>query len=261
MPELTVDHVAVGYANRIIIEDLSVSIPKNKITTIIGPNGCGKSTLLKAVSRILKTEKGAILLDGFSIQQLKTSEVATKMAILPQSAEAPPGVTVQELVSYGRFPHHRGFGGLKKKDYDCISWAMEETGLSELKDEPVDSLSGGQRQRVWIAMAFAQDTDILILDEPTTYLDMAHQLDILLLLQKLNEEQGRTIVMVLHDLNHASRFSDHIIALKKGTLVKEGSPEEVITCPTLQTVFEIDATLANCPFSHNPICLSYHVQK
>ncbi|OAB34841.1 iron ABC transporter ATP-binding protein [Paenibacillus macquariensis subsp. defensor] len=259
MTLLNVDRIATGYLNKLIINDLSVSIPENKITTIIGPNGCGKSTLLKAISRVLKTKSGAVYLDGRAIHQLETREVAKRMAILPQTASAPEGLTVFELVSYGRFPHQKGFGSLKKEDYKYIYWALDVTGLNEFKDRPIEALSGGQRQRVWIAMALAQGTEILILDEPTTYLDLAHQLDILLLLQRLKEEEGRTIVMVLHDLNHASRFSDYMIAMKDGTLMIEGTPEEVMTCPNLENVFNIDASMATCPFSNNPICLSYQL--
>ncbi|MEK3887884.1 ABC transporter ATP-binding protein [Bacillus sp. FSL K6-3431] len=259
MEDLKVDQVAIGYSNALIIEDLSVSIPKNKITTIIGPNGCGKSTLLKAISRILKMKSGAVYLDGYAIHQLATKDVAKKMAILPQTADAPGGLTVFELVSYGRFPHQKGFGSLKKEDYESIYWAIDVTGLNEFIDRPIDALSGGQRQRVWIAMALAQDTEILVLDEPTTYLDLAHQLDILLLLQRLNEEEGRTIIMVLHDLNHASRFSHYMIAMKDGVLMREGTPAELMTCPNLQLVFNIDASIVTCPFSTNPICLSYQM--
>jgi len=256
---LKVDQVEIGYSNAMIIDDLSVSIPEKKITTIIGPNGCGKSTLLKAISRILKTKSGAVYLDGNAIHKLSTKEVAKKMAILPQSADAPGGLTVFELVSYGRFPHQKGFGSLTKEDYEHIYWAIDVTGLNEFKDRPIEALSGGQRQRVWIAMALAQDTEILILDEPTTYLDLAHQLDILLLLKRLNEEEGRTIVMVLHDLNHASRFSHYMIAMRNGELLTEGTPEEVMTCANLQHVFNIDASIVTCPFSANPICLSYQL--
>ncbi|MEC0088991.1 ABC transporter ATP-binding protein [Paenibacillus macquariensis] len=259
MTALNVDRIATGYSNKLIINDLSVSIPENKITTIIGPNGCGKSTLLKAISRVLKTKSGAVYLDGRAIHQLETREVAKRMAILPQTASAPEGLTVFELISYGRFPHQKGFGTLKKEDYKFIYWALDVTGLNEFKDRPIEALSGGQRQRVWIAMALAQGTEILILDEPTTYLDLAHQLDILLLLQRLKVEEGRTIVMVLHDLNHASRFSDYMIAMKDGTLIIEGTPEEVMTCPNLENVFNIDASMATCPFSNNPICLSYQL--
>ncbi|MGE7092650.1 ABC transporter ATP-binding protein [Lysinibacillus sp. NPDC048646] len=259
MTVLELEHVAIGYSSTLIVEDLSVAIPKGQISTIIGPNGCGKSTLLKAVARVLRTQEGAVYLDGKAIHQLKTKEVAKRMAILPQTATAPGGLTVFELVSYGRFPHQTGFGTLRKEDFEYIHWAIDVTGLREFSDRPIEALSGGQRQRVWIAMALAQGTDILILDEPTTYLDLAHQLDILLLLQKLNVEEGRTIVMVLHDLNHASRFSQFMIAMRSGQLVVNGKPDEVMTKENLQKVFKIDATMALCPYSSNPICLSYQL--
>lgn len=261
MTVIEIEHVAVGYSSTRIVNDLSVKIPKGKISTIIGPNGCGKSTLLKAVARILRAQDGAIYLDGKAIYQLKTKEVAKRMAILPQTATAPNGLTVFELVSYGRFPHQTGFGTLQKEDYEYIHWAIDVTGLREFCDRPIEALSGGQRQRVWIAMALAQGTDILVLDEPTTYLDLAHQLDILLLLQKLNEEEGRTIVMVLHDLNHASRFSHFIVAMRDGDLIVNGHPNEVMTRENLQKVFQIDAEMTVCPYSYNPICLSYQLYK
>lgn len=261
MAVLSAEQISVGYYDLLVIDGLNVTIPEQKITTIIGPNGCGKSTLLKAISRLLKTKKGTVYLDGKAIHQLPTKEIAKKMAILPQTAEAPAGLTVFELVSYGRYHHRKGIGTLKKEDMDQIMWALEVTGLSELKDRPIDALSGGQRQRAWIAMSLAQDTEILILDEPTTYLDMAHQLDILLLLKQLNEQEKRTIVMVLHDLNHASRFSDYMIAMKAGKIVTEGPPEKVMTSENLEKVFDIRAVITSCPFSHHPICLSYQLTK
>ena len=177
------------------------------------------------------------------------------MAILPQTAEVPT-FTVFELVSYGRFPHQKGFGTLKEEDYRYIHWALEVTGMTEFANRPAEALSGGQRQRVWIAMALAQGTELLVLDEPTTYLDI-HQLEVLNLLKKLNEEEGRTIVMVIHDLNHASRFSDHMIALKAGKLMKQGTPDEVMTSETLRNVFEIEAQIVPCPVNCKPICLTY----
>ncbi|MCZ0704174.1 iron complex transport system ATP-binding protein [Natronobacillus azotifigens] len=259
MSNLFVKDIVVSYSGLPIIDRLNISIPDHKITTIIGPNGCGKSTLLKTIARILKTDRGAVFLDGKAIQQLSTKKVAKRMAILPQSSEVPPGLTIFELVSYGRFPHQRGLGTLKLEDLKQIDWAIQVTGLSELKDRPVVALSGGQRQRVWIAMALAQDTDILILDEPTTYLDLAHQLDILLLLEKLNKEEERTIIMVLHDLNLASRFSHNMIAMKEGSIVAEGPPSKVMTSSTIQKVFDIDANLTICPFSTNPILHSYQL--
>lgn len=254
---IDVEHIKVGYNDTTIIDNLSVHIPRGKITTIIGPNGCGKSTLLKTIARILKASDGAILLDGKTIATTSSKEIAKKMAILPQTAEAPAGLTVRELITYGRFPHQSRFGKLKQEDTDAIDWALQATNLSEFHNRPIEALSGGQRQRVWIAMALAQDTDIVILDEPTTYLDMAHQLDVLQLLARLNQEQEKTIIMVLHDLNHASRFSHYLIAMRAGQLVTEGTPAEVMTASVLQQVFQIQAMLTACPFSQNPICLSY----
>ena len=259
MEALNVSGISVGYSNELVIKNLSVSIPNNKITTIIGPNGCGKSTLIKTIARILKAKYGAIFLEGEAIHSVDTKKLAKRMAILPQTAEAPGGLTVFELVSYGRFPHRKGMGSLTRKDYEYIHWAIDVTGLNELVDRSVSALSGGQRQRVWIAMALAQGTDILVLDEPTTYLDLAHQLDILLLLQRLNKEEGRTIIMVLHDLNHASRFSDYMIAMRDGEVITEGTPNEVMTWDHLKSVFSISAHITTCPYSANPICLSYQL--
>ncbi|MDX8046474.1 ABC transporter ATP-binding protein [Gracilibacillus sp. S3-1-1] len=259
MDALGVDRVSVGYGNALIIEELSVAIPKHKITTIIGPNGCGKSTLLKTLVRVLRAKEGVVSLEGKAIHTMNTKEVAKRMAVLPQTAQAPSGLTIFELVSYGRFPHRKRMGRLSNEDYQYINWALEVTGLSDLRDKSANALSGGQRQRVWIAMALAQGTDILVLDEPTTYLDLAHQLDILLLLQRLNKEEGRTIVMVLHDLNHASRFSDYMIAMRDGAIVTKGEPNEVMTCHHLQKVFQIKAELTACPYSTNPVCLSYQL--
>ncbi|TQS70531.1 ABC transporter ATP-binding protein [Ornithinibacillus gellani] len=257
---LKAEDINVGYTKSLIVKDFSISIPEKKVTTIIGPNGCGKSTFLKTIARILKAQHGTVLLEGKEIQTIHTKEIAKKMAILPQTAQAPDGLTVYELISYGRFPHRRGFGSLTSEDHEYMNWAIHVTGLDEFKDRTIDALSGGQLQRVWIAMALAQGTDILILDEPTTYLDLAHQMDILLLLQKLNEEEGKTIVMVLHDLNHASRFSDYLIAMRDGKLITEGTPDEVMTHDNLQKIFGIDAYFAACPFSNKPICLSYQLQ-
>lgn len=261
MGALEAKKIHVGYSQHLIIEDLSITIPAQKITTIIGPNGCGKSTLIKTLARILKTKAGTVYLDGKEIHNLDTREVARKMAVLPQTAQAPGGLTVFELVSYGRFPHRSSMGMLKAEDYDYIHWAIEVTGLGDLKDRSISALSGGQRQRVWIAVALAQGTDILVLDEPTTYLDLAHQLEILLLLERLNKAENRTIVMVLHDLNHASRFSDYLIAMKDDKVIKEGTPSDVMTCEVLREVFNIDAQLAPCPFSAHPICFSYQLCK
>lgn len=261
MVRLYTDGLNIGYSERLIVKDLSVQIPDKKITTIIGPNGCGKSTLLKAITRIISHQSGTVILDGENISKENTKILARKMAILPQTPESASGLTVSELVSYGRFPYQKGFGRLTKKDYEVIDWALEVTGTKEFKFRPVDALSGGQRQRVWIAMALAQETDIIFLDEPTTYLDMAHQLEVLELLQKLNEEQERTIVMVLHDLNQAARFADHIVALKDGEIVKSGSYEEVITQDVLRKVFNIDAVIGRDPRTNKPMCITYNLLK
>lgn len=261
MVRLKTNELSVGYGERLIVKELNVEIPDHKITTIIGSNGCGKSTLLKAITRIIPHQSGAVILDGENIMKEHTKELAKKMAILPQSPESASGLTVGELVSYGRFPYQKGFGRLTKRDYESIDWALEVTGTKDFKYRPVDSLSGGQRQRVWIAMALAQETEIIFLDEPTTYLDMAHQLEVLELLQKLNEEQGRTIVMVLHDLNQAARFADYIIALKDGEIVKAGSCEEVINQEVLKKVFRIDAEIGRDPRTNKPMCMTYNLIK
>ncbi|MGV3466726.1 MAG: ABC transporter ATP-binding protein [Heyndrickxia sp.] len=261
MVQLYTDHLHIGYGERLIVKDLSIEIPEKRITTIIGSNGCGKSTLLKAMTRIIPHHSGSIILDGKSITQDDTKNLAKKLAILPQTPESAAGLTVGELVSFGRFPYQKGFGRLSKKDLEVINWALEVTGTIDFKYQPVDSLSGGQRQRVWIAMSLAQETEMIFLDEPTTYLDMAHQLEVLELLQKLNEEQERTIVMVLHDINQAARFSDYIIALKDGQIVKSGDCEEVITHEVLEKVFHIDADIGIDPRTNKPICITYNLIK
>jgi iron complex transport system ATP-binding protein len=261
MVRLSTDELSIGYGEALIVKNLSIEIPDKKITTIIGPNGCGKSTLLKAITRIISHQSGNILLDGNDISKVNTKLLAKQMAILPQTPESASGLTVGELVSYGRFPYQKGFGRLTKKDYEVIDWALEVTGTIDFKFRPVDALSGGQRQRVWIAMALAQETEIIFLDEPTTYLDMAHQLEVLELLQKLNYEQERTIVMVLHDLNQAARFADHIIALKDGEIVKAGNCDEVISHKVLKKVFNIDAVIGHDPRTGKPMCITYNLLK
>lgn len=259
MVRLYTEKLHISYGERLIVKNLSVNIPDKKITTIIGSNGCGKSTLLKAITRIISHQSGSVILDGENISTERTKALAKKMAILPQTPESASGLTVGELVSYGRFPYQKGFGRLSKQDYQTIDWALEVTGTKDYKFRLVDSLSGGQRQRVWIAMALAQETDIIFLDEPTTYLDMAHQLEVLELLQKLNKEQERTVVMVLHDLNQAARFADYIIALKDGEIVKAGTCDEVITHDVLKKVFHIDAEIGRDPRTNKPMCITYNL--
>lgn len=261
MVRLYTDDLSIGYGEQLIVKDLSVQIPNQKITTIIGPNGCGKSTLLKAITRIISHQSGAVVLDGKNVAKENTKILAKKMAILPQTPESASGLTVGELVSYGRFPYQTGFGRLSKKDYEVIDWALQVTNTSTFKYLPVDPLSGGQRQRVWIAMALAQETEIIFLDEPTTYLDMAHQLEVLELLQRLNQQEKRTIVMVLHDLNQAARFADYVVALKAGQIVKAGPCEEVITKEVLRDVFNIDAEIGIDPRTNKPMCITYDLLK
>ncbi|MFD2210459.1 ABC transporter ATP-binding protein [Virgibacillus halophilus] len=259
MFRLATQNINVGYGEQLIVKDLNIEIPDKQITTIIGANGCGKSTLLKAITRIIRHESGSVLLDGEHISKLGTKQLAKKMAILPQTPESASGLTVGELVSYGRFPHQKGFGRLQAADHEVINWALEVTGTIGFKHREVDALSGGQRQRVWIAMALAQETDIIFLDEPTTYLDMAHQLEVLELLQHLNQEQGRTIVMVLHDLNQAARFADHMIALKNGEVVKTGDAHAILTKKVLQQVFDIDGEIGIDPRTGKPMCITYNL--
>lgn len=257
MNSITTENLTVAYDENIVVDDLDMQIPQGKISVIIGPNGCGKSTVLKAVGRILKPKGGMVYLNGDDICRLSTKEVAQKMAILPQSPQAPAGLTVGELVAYGRFPHQRGFGKLKPDDRKIIQWALEVTRLTELETTAVDNLSGGQRQRVWIAMALAQQTDLILLDEPTTYLDLAYQLEVLELLYRLNREQGCTIIMVLHDLNLAARFSDYMIAIRCGDIIKHGVPEEVMTAEVLKETFNIDAEIIKEPRTGRLACVSY----
>ncbi|MBO7748490.1 ABC transporter ATP-binding protein [Paenibacillus sp. MWE-103] len=247
----------IGYEERLIVEDLNITIPKGKITALVGANGSGKSTILKTLARLMAPSAGSVMLDGKSIHKQSTKEVAKQLAILPQTPTAPDGLTVSELVSYGRFPYQRGFGSLTKEDRSVIHWAVESTGLVEFKDRPIDRLSGGQRQRAWIAMALAQQTDLLFLDEPTTYLDMAHQLEVLELLQELNATAGRTIVMVVHDLNHASRYAQHMVAIKKGQVVSVGSPQTVMTKDVLREVFGIETDIIPDPRTGVPLCFPF----
>ena len=235
--------ISVAYQQNMIIPPMDVKIEKECITSIIGPNGCGKSTLLKALSRTLPIRSGQVLLDGRMIAQMPTAEVAKQMAILPQGPQAPAGLTVEELVSYGRYPHQKGFGRLDREDREAIRWALHITHMEELAGKNIDALSGGQRQRAWIAMALAQDTKVLFLDEPTTYLDVRYQLQILKLIQKLNREYGITIVMVLHDINQSLYYSDEIVAMKDGRMIAHGLPEEIITKELVQEVYGVDLTI------------------
>ncbi len=260
MTRLTTTELSVGYDKKIILNDVSIDIPDGKITSLIGPNGSGKSTLLKALARILLPKKGEVLIDGKNIHQLETKAVAQKIASLSQSSDQISGLSVEEIVAYGRFPYQSGFSGLKKSDHEWIQWALEATDLMDLKDRPLTSLSGGQQQRVWIAMALAQNTDILILDEPITFLDPAHQLEILELLQDINRH-GKTILMTIHDLNHASRFSDYILGMKEGQLIFQGPPQEVFTTENMAELFDIQAVFYSSVSQQKPMIMSYELLK
>lgn len=249
----------IGYGDTAIVNDLNLTVPTGQITALVGANGSGKSTILKTMARLMKPKSGGVLLDGQSIHSQSTKQVAKQLAILPQNPTAPDGLTVSELVAYGRFPHQKGFGTMTSEDKSIIQWSIEVTGMTDFYDRPVDQLSGGQRQRAWIAMALAQQTEILFLDEPTTFLDMAHQLEVLHLLHKLNKEEGRTIIMVVHDLNHASRYAHHIVAIKSGTVISEGTPQQVMTKDVLRKVFGIEADIVPDPRTGVPLCLPYQL--
>lgn len=254
---ISTKNLNISYGNLDIVKDLNLEIPKGKITTIIGSNGCGKSTILKTIARIIQPKSGDIYVNNKNIKEQNPKDLAKVMAVLPQSPQAPSGLTVEELIAYGRFPHQKGFGKLKNEDKDIITWALKSTGIEEFRDRPMEALSGGQRQRAWIAMALAQQTDILILDEPTTYLDLAHQLEVLQLLEELNKKQGTTIVMVIHELNNAARFADHMIGVKCGKVVCQGTSHEVMTKDNLKELFNIDAEIVQDPRNKKPVCITY----
>jgi iron complex transport system ATP-binding protein len=250
---LTAEHLRLAYEKLEVVSDLSVSIPPGKITAIVGANACGKSTLLRGLARLLKPKGGTVYLDGESIHKLPTKEVATRLGILPQSPIAPEGITVADLVARGRYPHQTWIRQWTKADEAAVASAMEVTETLELASRPVDELSGGQRQRVWIAMALAQDTAIMLLDEPTTFLDLAHQVEVLDLLTDLNQRDGRTIVLVLHDLNHAGRYAHHLIAMRKGAIVAEGAPGDIVDCELVETVFQLACQIVDDPVAGTPM--------
>ena len=249
---LHVKDVSVGYGERTVLDTLNVDIKRGAVTSIVGPNGCGKSTLLRTMSRLLNPTKGEIVLDGKSIHDIPTRKLATQLGLLPQTPIAPDGIVVADLVGRGRTPHQGILGRWSQQDYDIVAEALETTGISDLAERSIDELSGGQRQRVWIAMALAQRTETLLLDEPTTYLDVKHQLDVLDLLTELNHDRGTTIVMVLHDLNLAARYSDELVAVSGGKVFAHGHPREVITKENVKSVFGIDSVIITDPVSDQP---------
>ncbi len=249
---LEAGNITAGYDKKIIIDDVDIVIPSNKISVIIGANACGKSTLLKTLARLIVPASGKILLDGKEIKAFPPKQLAQLLGLLPQAPVVPEGITVADLVARGRFPYQTFLKGMGKKDYDAVEEALDIMGITELANRSVDELSGGQRQRVWIAMALAQQTDILLLDEPTTYLDITYQVEILDLLTDLNRKRGTTIVMVLHDINLSARYADHIFAVRNGKLVAQGAPSEVITEEMIQQVFGLSCTVIKDPVSGSP---------
>ncbi|MEB3961419.1 ABC transporter ATP-binding protein [Streptomyces kunmingensis] len=250
---LIADEVTLGYDQRVIAEKLSVEIPDNSFTVIVGPNACGKSTLLRALSRMLKPSAGRVLLDGSVIQSMPAKKVAKTLGLLPQSSVAPDGITVGDLVARGRYPHQGLLRQWSPEDEQVVRESMESTGVAELADRYVDELSGGQRQRVWIAMALAQQTPLLLLDEPTTFLDIQHQIDVLDLCAELHEEQGRTLVAVLHDLNHAARYATHLIALRGGEIIAEGPPKDIVTADLVERLFGMKCQVIDDPETGTPL--------
>ncbi|MEU7577353.1 ABC transporter ATP-binding protein [Streptomyces sp. NPDC041068] len=252
---LIADDVTLGYDQRVIAQKLSVEIPDNSFTVIVGPNACGKSTLLRALSRMLKPSAGRVLLDGNVIQSMPAKKVAKTLGLLPQSSIAPDGITVGDLVARGRYPHQGLLRQWSDDDERIVNESMDSTGVRELADRYVDELSGGQRQRVWIAMALAQQTPLLLLDEPTTFLDIQHQLDVLDLCAELHEEQGRTLVAVLHDLNHAARYATHLIALRDGAVIAEGAPSDIVTAELVEQTFGIQCQIIDDPETGTPLVI------
>ncbi|MEH6975498.1 MULTISPECIES: ABC transporter ATP-binding protein [Bacillus] len=247
--------LTLSYGETTIINELNLEIPKGKITIFIGSNGCGKSTLLRSLARLLKPTSGDILLEDKAIQNMQTKQIARQMAILPQGPQAPEGLTVLQLVKQGRYPYQTWLKQWSEKDEEMVQKALAATGMTEFAERDVHALSGGQRQRAWIAMTLAQDTDIILLDEPTTYLDMTHQIEVLDLLFELNETEERTIVMVLHDLNLACRYADNIVAIQDKQIYAQGKPEEIVDCKLVRDVFRMDCQIITDPLFGTPLCI------
>jgi len=251
---LKIENLNVSYTGSSVLENLNINIPEGKITALIGPNGCGKSTLLKAISGGIKATSGKVTLNDQDLIKLAHKKRARILSILPQSPISPDGITVQQLVNFGRNPHLSQWGKLNANDHQKVHGALTETNLLSLAHRPVNSLSGGQRQRAWIAMILAQDTDYVLLDEPTTYLDLSHQIELLEMMQKMNKT-GKTIIVVLHDLNQACRYCDHLVVMKKGQLIAQGEPFEIFDNHLLKNVFDLNAMIINDPVANTPMCI------
>ncbi len=249
--------LSAGYGEHVVLPELSLTLERGTATALVGANGSGKSTLLRALSRLLPPRSGAVYLDGKAIHLEPTKQVARRLAFLPQRGESPEGLTVEELVAQGRFPHRGAFGGLSSADNAAIARAIAVVALEPHAGQPVDSLSGGERQRAFIALALAQETELLLLDEPTTFLDLRHQLEVLELVAKLHREQGKTVVMVLHDLNLAARYAKRMVAIRQGAIAAQGSPEEVMRPEILREVFGVEAEVIRDPRFGTPHCLAY----
>ncbi|ASU77230.1 ABC transporter ATP-binding protein [Actinopolyspora erythraea] len=245
--------LSLGYGDRVVVDGLDLDVVDGTITGVIGPNGCGKSTLLRALGRLLQPKRGSVLLDGEPIHRMSTKEVARRLGLLPQSPVAPEGLCVADLVARGRHPHQAWYRQWSSDDESAVAEALALTGIDDLADRSVDELSGGQRQRAWLSMALAQGTDLLLLDEPTTYLDLSHQVDVLELIGRLHVESGRTVVMVLHDLNLAARYADRLVAMSEGRIAAQGAPEEVLTERLLHEVFDLRARVIPDPVTGTPM--------
>ncbi|MET8859121.1 ABC transporter ATP-binding protein [Streptomyces sp. NPDC004579] len=254
-PDLRATGLRLAYDSRTVVDGLDLVVPPGRITAIVGANACGKSTLLRALARLMTPRTGTVQLDGRALHSMPSRELAQRLGILPQSPVAPEGLTVVDLVNRGRSPHQTWWRQWSRADEQAVRAALAATGMTELADRPVDELSGGQRQRAWIAMAVAQGTEVLLLDEPTTYLDLAHQIDVLDLITDLNRREHRTVVMVLHDLNQACRYADHVVAMKAGRIVAEGPPAEVITVATVEDVFDLNCAITTDPVSDTPLVI------
>ncbi|OKI10345.1 ABC transporter [Streptomyces sp. CB02923] len=250
---LTARDLTLAYEDRTVVDGLDLDIPHGAVTVVVGPNACGKSTLLRALGRLLKPRRGAVLLDGTDLARIPTRKIAQAVGLLPQSPVAPEAITVADLVSRGRQPHQRWWQQWSEADERAVAEAMDRTDVAQLADRPVDELSGGQRQRVWIAMALAQETGLLLLDEPTTYLDIAHQVEVLDLVRQLNHDRGRTVVAVLHDLNQAARYADHLVAMKQGRIVAQGRPTAVVTAHLVREVFGLESVVVPDPVTGSPL--------